>query len=307
MADYVAFVDESGCKLKAGTMPQDGSDLGVAVAVVLPQTALESFVTAIRDRLPLPLTENSHVTDWDADSQRAAREAVFSIVKDQCPPILYEAITAEGFHRSQHLVPEEAKRQAKAGLRSPVKVSDSHDNPQSHADLLANVMSKVRALVSDLATEEDRAPTAEHVAFLIDQVDGPILEEAKALMAEIDSAGDPHVVRVKGFDTEKKTVVEGAIVSSIQGLDDLPLPQYSVDVRPKTDLGIFAADVIANALYKHLRDLVATKGRQARLNQPAAVEGFALRDHVAGFSDLDASDILYGFGEHTNRSEGATP
>lgn len=296
MADYVAFVDESGYKLKASTAPADASDFGVAVAVVVPETVHNSFVTAIRDHLPSPLTEDSHVTDWDSDSQHAAREAVFSAVKSQRAAILYESITAEGFHHCQHILPEEAKRQAKAGvMHGPVKVNDSHDNPQSHAELLANVMSKVRAMVSDLATAEDRDPTADRVTFLIDQVDAPILEEAKALMAGIDSAGSPHVARVKGFDTEKKVVVEGAIVSRVQGMADLPLPQYTVEVRPKSNHGIFAADVIANALYKHLRDVVDTQGRQVPLNQPDAVAEFALRDRITGFSNLDASDILYGF------------
>lgn len=301
MADYFAYVDESGCKLKAGTMPPDGSDLGVAVAVVVPQTARDSFVTAIRDRLTLPLTEDSHVTDWDIDSQHAAREAVFSAVKDRCPTILYEAITAEGFHRTQHLMPEKAKQLAKTGARGPVKVSDSHDNPQSHAELLANVMSKAREQVAEWEEQADRSPTSSHIAFLVDQVDAPILEEAKTLMAEIDSVGSSKVLRVKGFDTANKFVVERAIVSHVRGVDDLQLPRYTVEVRPKNDHGIFAADVIANALYKHLRDGVATQGRQIRLNQPDAVAGFALCDYITGFSNLDASDILYGFEDNTGQ------
>ncbi len=285
-------------KLKAATTPPVGSDLGVAVAVVMPQTARNSFVTAIRDHLPSPLTENSHITDWDVDSQHAAREAVFSAVKDWGLTILYEAITAKGFHHSQHILPEEMKRLAKAGVRGPVKISDSHDNPQSHAELLAGVMSKARAQVTEWEERACRSPTAAHITFLVDQVDAPILEEAKALMAQIDSAGSPHEVRVKGFDTVKKVVVEGAVVSHVHGMDDLPLPKYSVDLQPKPDHGVFAADVIANALYKHLRSVVATQGQQVRLNQPDAVVGFALQAHISGFSDLDASDILYGFGDH---------
>lgn len=295
MADYVAYVDESGCKLKAATTPGDDSDLGVAAAIVVPQGVHDSFVSAIRERLPSSLTADSHITDWDAETQRAAREAVFSAIKDRRAFILYEAITAEGFHHSQHVVPEEAKRQAKAVLRGPVKVSDSHDNPQAHAEMLANVMSKVRALVSDWETQADRSPTPACIAFLIDQVDAPILDAAKTLMAAIDSAGSPHVNRVTGFDTARKTIVERAIVSRIQGMDDLPLPKYTVEVRPKTDHGVFAADVIANAIYKHLRGVIASQGRHVRLNQPEAVEDFALRDRIAGFSDSDASDILYGF------------
>lgn len=295
MADYVAYVDESGCKLKATTAPADDSDLGVAVAVVLPQGDNASFATAIRERLPSPLTENSHITDWDADSQCAAREAVFSAAKDRRTTILYEAITAEGFHHSQHVVPEETKRQAKAAVRGPVKVGDSHDNPQAHAELLANVMSKVRALVSDWETRVNRPPTAAHITFIVDQVDAPILAAAKALMAEIDSAGSTRVERVTGFDTVKKAIVEGAIVSRIGGLDELPLPRYSVEVGSKSNPGIFAADVIANALYRHIRSVVATQKRKVRLNQSEAVAGFALQDRIAGFSDSDASDILYGF------------
>jgi len=271
------------------------------VAVVLPLVARDSFLDAIRKNLPFVLTDDSHITDFGTNSQEASRKTVFTEVKSIKAFIVYEAITNEGFHYTQYVLPEEMKQQAKAVIRGSVKLSNSHYNPQAHAELLANAVSKVRGMISDLETEQGNDPKMASIEFLFDQVDAHILCETKNLIADIDSAGLSHTDRVTGFDTVKKKIVEGMIAICSHGLGELPLPQYTVSICPKSNHGIFAADVIANALYYHLHKTIATKGRTIKLNQPEAIEGFALQEYICGFSDNDASDILYGFlGDNPN-------
>jgi hypothetical protein len=298
MPDYVAYVDESGSKSKAATVPANLSDFGVAIALVLPASARDDFLGSIRERLPTSLTDACHITDCDAELQSACRAVVFEQARRSRAAILYEAITSEGFHHSQHVVPEQMKIEAKAAVSGPVRVSASHHNPHSHAELLANVMSKARAAIAHRETARGNDPGAAEIEFSVDQVDGRVLDEAKKLMGEIDSAGAPQTHQVTGYNVDQKKVVRGCIASSVSGLSDVPLPKYTVSVVPKSNYGVLSADVIANALHNHLREVVNQKGLAIRLNQPEAIQGFDLQDLVPGFSDNDPSDILYGFRDH---------
>ncbi len=94
------------------------------------------------------------------------------------------------------------------------------------------------------------------------------------------------VKRILELLSEVSTIRNSTAVSSVN-------PPTSLIVKIPS-----AADTIANAVYKHLRDKVAqAKDKPPKLNQPENIEGFELFEQIKGFIVHDASDALFGFKE----------
>jgi hypothetical protein len=94
---------------------------------------------------------------------------------------------------------------------------------------------------------------------------------------------------------EQIELAEHAYVENvcICGLDETLLPRYELAKCSKMDYGIFAADVVANALLHHLKQYEAQNG-VALLNSAQAVSNFPISSKIQSVTDgRDATDVFY--------------
>ncbi len=286
MKSIKVYIDESGIKQRASTKVQDPNDLGVAVALILPIGIETRFFSLLSEKLPSHPTDDTHITDL-ANKQEGYRNSVFQTINSISPQpkIVYEAISAAGYHLAEYEqfrpnFEEFQKLQKSSHIRTKVRLED----PSAHAALLEGVVLKARAVVTDMYGEDEV-----EIVCITDEVDSPILEEAQRNLNDF-SLGEYKDV-VKGYDLTAKQHLVGTITSKLAPEVSVPLCSFRIQKRPKSDVGVFAADIIANTLYYHLRHYVAETGC-VKLNSRDAIQGFQLKNLVETASN-DFSDLVY--------------
>lgn len=285
MHRYVAYIDESGAKQNAATMVANADAFGVAVGILLPAELEGDFVETLGEKLTELPDENTHVTDLNG-SQEVFRQAVFEAIREMPDVrVVFEAIFALGYHHAEYelMLPSynEFKERQKG---SRIKHSVRLENPSAHAELLTGVVLKASAFAVDLCGSADV-----EVACKVDEVDDSILEEVRKSLKEYS---ENHWVRQeKGFDIETRKLVFGSIETSINTDMIVNIGRWELKKLSKKDVGIFAADIVANALHFHINEYITRHGH-SRLNCQSAIEGFALEKSIK-VCERDFSDICY--------------
>jgi hypothetical protein len=285
--NWVAFVDESGCKQKAMTAVKSSSDFGLAVGIVMPEKYADDFREKVKSSTGVVLSEDFHITDCvaagaDVEKIRTSIYAVINGMSDVV--VVFDVINSHGFHDAEYIQPIAAKHKILSGSSNKsIRITTHNENPSSHAMMLSDVMLKVRGAVLE--------HSGNSVLINIDDVDEPILTEAKENLKEFDSP--EHIINVSAFDIEHGKKLAGQVSSRIFGLEQIKLPQYKINICSKMDYGIFAADVIANALSRHLKQYEKKNG-VASLNSAQAVADFPIFPKVRCVTDgRDATDVFY--------------
>lgn len=286
MKSITVYIDESGIKQKASTKVQNPNDFGVAVALILPIGIEEHFTSLLSEKLPSLPSDDTHITDL-ANIQEKYRNSVFQTINSISPQpkIVYEAIGAAGYHSAEYdeFLPdfkEFQKRQKSSRIRKSVRL----ENPSAHAALLEGVVLKAMAVATDMY-----GVAGVEVVCVTDEIDSPILEETRSNLNIF--AIDEHKEVVKGYDLTTKQHLVWTVTSKLPPEVSVPLCSFSIQKRPKSDLGVFAADIIVNTLYYHLRDYV-TKNGCVKLNSRDAIQGFQLEKFIKTGSN-DYSDLIY--------------
>lgn len=292
MKTITAYIDESGTKQKAETEVADPKAFGVAVALILPEGTEEQFFTLLKEKMPNPPTDKTHVTDLESN-QEAYRTAVYDAIKGlpEKAMVVYEVISATGYHKAEYeqfkLQFENFKRERKM---SDIRPKIRQDNPNAQVELLEGIVLKARAAVTDRYGEKDVK-----VRCVADKIDKPLYAALKENLEAFDA--DEHKETVKGFNVKTGQELVGTICSKLSEGVDAKLCEWEVQLGPKSDMGIFAADIIVNSLYHHLKSYVADNGCVSVNRSKKAVAGYQLEQYlVAGNSDMgicDYSDLVY--------------
>lgn len=284
---WVAFVDESGCKQKAKTAVKSSSDFGLAVGIVLPAARADDFRDKIKNNTGVVLNEDFHITDCeavDADAEKIRNE-IFAVINDMPDVVVvFDVISSHGFHEAEYVRPMAVKDKVLSTLRNKnIRLTAHDENPSSHATMLCDIVLKIRATVTD--------HFGTSVLINIDAVDDPILAEAIEGLREFDTPS--KTTEVPAYDIVHKKKLVGRVNVCICGLDETLLPRYELAKCSKMDYGIFAADVVANALLHHLKQYEAQNG-VALLNSAQAVSNFPISSKIQSVTDgRDATDVFY--------------
>ena len=263
-------------------------DFGIAVAILMPQRFENAFNTKLQSTLPITPSNITHLTDIKPQLQQTCREIVYKAAKafqdNLC--IVYEAIPAKGFHEVEYTNLEPAFKQFTASQKNAIiKQTVRMDNPSAHAELLLGAILKARAAVKDCY----KSNSAE-LDCKLDEVDDSILKEVKICLKDFDACNGSD--DVKGFKIATKQHLSRTIKWNI-GLPPNDLcPVNNISRVSKSSCSVFAADIIANALYHHLQEHVANFGLEC-LNQEPAIKGFKFEEFIIPSTQNDFSDILY--------------
>lgn len=283
MSEYTVFIDESGCKQRAQTFVADTYDIGVAVGISVPKEKEQCFsqeIVSALQPLGIALSDDTHVTDISSDLQEPVRKIVYEIIRRYDAELYWQAISASGFQWWEVELTDAAVNSNKNVSSPDIAIVGNKDNPSAHALLIAGVMEKALA-------DHDQ------ITFMTDEVDAKTLKEAKAEVNDVFRSG-PTTYTVNAYDKSAKMKLTGNIVSTCIGVEHFPERIWTLKTVPKSIGGVFAADVVSNALLYRLNTL-ARSGR-SRLNDKTAICGFELAGLFRCADDEypDVADVLYG-------------
>jgi hypothetical protein len=243
-----------------------------AVVVELIKPLHDRFVAAA------PPGAKHHIADaftvgnepWAAVA-RDVRDELFALMQNIRLVVVYAArrfaLARNVFEHSQNII-----AQAKAASSGRYRITGA-ERP-SDERIEDNVMSTLLLMLDGFAEQEKR----QRVDILFDEIDKPVADRYRDALEVTRSLTRNHH-KVAGWDTHEKQRVSGSITMAA----DAPFRLDSqfvgeIAVVGKSSPLVFAADVVANSLWRHL----GTLDDAAWLNDAAAVAGWPLGDLVWG-------------------------
>jgi hypothetical protein len=275
----LGWVDEAGEKgLMRRLREEDDASLGLMCALCVPAEK----ESEVRRRLSGPFAEfkdtfgllsKSHITDafdpknsaWSHASK--IRTDIFGIIKEARLHVVYDAcrmvVARRSFTRQQEL-----ERKLRELQSERYAFGNLDDRERLERRLIGGLARKVDLLAF--------SEGADNLDLFFDRMDDQIFEELKAKAAQISSLQTSIVA--KGWDREKRKPACTTWTFD-RSSDSTPvsfLTLMKLEVASTTDGRIFAADVVTNSLFRHLRELPSN----SHLNVKAATDGWILSDCV---------------------------
>jgi hypothetical protein len=284
-ADLLAYVDEAGHRGMLRNLASDQDDrISVLCALPIPaelnQPAIDLVEPPFRRFVSAaPPNAKLHIADaflpgneaW-AKVAHEVRDDLFALIHTSQFVVVYVA-RRFGVARSTFELGDNLAKEAKKAASGRYTVSGA-DRPSD--DRIEDDLVQTMALMLDGFAEQ---ASKQRVDVLFDQIDdGLAMRYTAAFERTRNISGGTHAV--KGWDKELKQRVSGSIQTSVER------PEFRLDtaflgeiiVVGKDNPLVFAADVVANSLWRHLGTLPA----EAALNDGAAVANWPLGDRVWG-------------------------
>jgi hypothetical protein len=294
-----AYVDEAGAKgLLRNLGPSTDEKIAILAGIAVPSDERERFRIPFaepfeRFKAARPRAEhNLHITDafgsgnetWAAVA-RTVRADIFAHIRELEIPIVYDArrlrVARESFVRETELV-----NQAYKERRSDIKMSHRLSRKRIEETCMIGI-----ALKLDSLTQHCGYDMAD---LLTDHMDRPIVQLFKDMMERTRRISNPKEQIATGWDPKERKKIGWSIRTRITDMLGQPIDWLDAKhlgdlvVLGKDDPLVFVADVVVNALHRHLSALPA----DAPLNAPSSINGWHLGDRVYGVLDNAIEDII---------------
>jgi len=278
------FFDESGEKgfLKADFLK---TDIGLIAGIALPSRCIAQFdaeIGMILSKLDLSSADKVHATElFNVGGNIAIRDEVFGYLSTKTEWLLvYEAIYPYGLFKKHSKIKDIIDSNKPINPR--VKVSKDQSKMRIYNILLQSVIIQLDQIC--------RIENSTELIMLSDMIDTGIYKEALKTLAYLKER--IHTKQIIGFDTIDKKKVSRKIVSEVKNFDATVRHIKTIIVENEPSNMTFAADIIANTLYRHLKDNVV-KMNFPKLHGPAILEGFILKDRAACVGENYFTDNFY--------------
>ena len=293
---HVIFAcDESGAKGSANRQETYPGEIGVFAGFLVPREidtdARPEFQT-IYNRYKPP-TGKLHLAVLLPDQQEGLRQDVYAAIRKLNLPCFWYAIHVEGFSHWHLIEKENLEDSKRAALEARPKPRFKPNNPglkvpSMHQALFEGLYERLIAFL------EERKQKMVSIEVRMDQVDSPIVKNFEAVANRLLD-DDPHLRRVKGWDTKTRKTVNGSIQIDVIFPSTLSIETIvsSLMIRPIRDKDgyVLAADVLANSLH-HLFKHRAQSELYKALNEPTAIEDHPISDQFAAFCDWGNGDLI---------------
>lgn len=291
-SDAIAYVDESGEQgLSRRLTAARDSEIGLMCCLDFPADRLQEYVSAYKNGFhqfcaASPVGEKIHITDafrpgneaWGQVARRV-RDEFFELLRHQEIPAIYDARHLS-LQREEYGRVEELKKAAKDAKRSPISISERPSDDRVERQLIEGLTLKLDAL----AAEFDLARVDLH----FDELDTELARYYERTIEQLRNISY-SCTEIKGWDSDAKIPVKGSISFQANASFQLGVTHIGkVKVVGKNDPLVLATDMVANALYYHLRNLP----QGARLNAPSSISSWELGDRIWGVREDAIEDII---------------
>ncbi|MDD3465533.1 MAG: hypothetical protein PHE67_00170 [Campylobacterales bacterium] len=285
MTEIYMVIDESGAKGYSDNQEKEPGELGVAAGFLVPKEYLQLFKLEL-ERIRSGFEHNGkfHITDLTPEQQTSLREQIYELFIEKKIYCVYEAIYVQGFYdhfkRNDELI-----KTSLEGLESKIATSNNPKYESLHKWLLSDVITKGMAFCEDMNIKKPFL-----LNIITDNLDKSIREDAEKVVAGFLGITDKKEYRVSGYDRENKQVVERHFSTQIKASADAigDFTGIEFNVSSEDSALTMAADVIANGLYRHLKEKQKdTLG--AALHSKEIVSSHPLKDIL--YNIIVASDM----------------
>jgi hypothetical protein len=246
---------------------------------------LEPIFSEFRDSAPAGA--KLHITDAFASGNeqwalvaKSVRRRYIGVLLELDAKIIYAA-RRHAIARKLHELMEAPKNfeKRKTSIRVPGAARASDDRVED--DLMIMLALRLDAYA------QDHDPRT--IDLLFDETDKAMVDRYKAAIERTRNIGS-GTTTIKGWDMDKKAPATSSVTFGADSFKEELSSQYieSVSVAGKQDPLVFAADITANYLLHHLKNLEP----DARLNAPASVAGWELEPCVWGVSETAIDDVI---------------
>jgi len=284
-----AYVDEAGAKgLLRNLNASTDDEIAVLAALVTPQGSEEHFHNVLL--LPFEKFKSArpngvgtlHITDafipgneeW-ASVAREVRTELFTKIRELKIPIIYDARRQRVARRS-YQVATDLMEKARALRTSIISINHRPSAERIDGACMTGLALKLDALAEDQGLGV--------IDLITDQMDRSIAELFEEMIEETATISKTKDASVPGWNPVERKKVFGTIRIEIKDKRGQPIQWLDtkhvgdVVVLGKDNPLVFAADVVVNALYHHLKSLSA----DAPLNAPSSIRGWELAECVYG-------------------------
>lgn len=291
--NVLAYVDEAGAKGFSRKLTADRDDeIGLISAVLFPADRVDGFRELFRPGFDAfcaaaPEGEKHHFTDafrpgneaWAAVA-RTVRAEFEALILAETPPIVYDARRLR-LQRAAHDAQIDLRAKAEAArTNTNVRVPKHPSQDRVESQLIDGLTLKLDALAIDAAWSS--------LDLCFDEVDDTLADHYRARIDRLRSMST-SITKVKGWDLAAGASVTGSIQIDIDAGFDINVRRIGeISVAGKSDPLILVADMVANSLHRHLKDLPC----DARLNAPSSIASWNLESRVYGVRDDALEDIL---------------
>jgi hypothetical protein len=287
----MVFADEAGYRGAVRDLTaQNDREISLICTLAIPaeyEDMVRTWVQPLYDhfRSATPTNAVLHISDafkrgnesWGAVAA-TVRHELFALMCERGMIVIYVARRA-ALARKLYEDSQALKREAQANKTSKVKTVGANrpDDTRIEDEVMISL-----ALMLDTFAEQEGGKT---VDIKFDQLDAAVARRYEdALEITRNVSRSAHVV--KGWDPKKREKLTGQIDVSASASFELDSKFLGkITVAGKDDPLVFAADVVANSLWRHLSKLHA----DAKLNAASSVSGWEAeslvwgKDHDKGF------------------------
>lgn len=128
------------------------------------------------------------------------------------------------------------------------------------------------------------------LTMISDHIDKGLIKEAFAKLNYLKQ--EEHISTLSAFDSVEKQIVFKTITSKVEGFNLAIKNIRSIQIEETPSFLTLAADILTNALYRHLTNKISKHG-SVRLHSHNAVDGFELKSKIAFTDDNYIMDSLY--------------
>lgn len=287
MDNVYYYFDESGEK----GFVKDGfskNDFGLLAGIAMPQRCIadfESNFAKILSKLEISDVKKVHATElFDKEVNRKVRDELLEYMAGKQEWLLiYEAVYPLGLYND-----EASKEEIRLKHRpeSPrVKLSNNKTKTRIYNSLLEGLIIKL--------DEMCKIEGSTNLVMISDHIDSSIHKEALEVLGYLQE--DEHRRTVTGFDTEDRKVVSKDIFTKVDGADLSVQHVATVTVDSSESPMTIAADIVANTLYRHMREKISQEDC-LRLHGEEILSGYILKDKAAFVGNGYVMDDLYAPG-----------
>lgn len=295
-----AYIDEAGAKgFERNVRVDNDNDIGLISAIIFPPNvhdkAKELFTPGfLKFQQAAPPGAKIHFTDaytpgneaW-ADVANEVREDFIRIIYELNPIIVYTARrlrhTRENYKNITNMI-----ENAKANSNKNIKIigSDRPNKDTIEEDLMLGLTLRIDAFGEICENENDIT----YFDLYFDQIDDSTKKKYEGVIERTKNLSTSTTKIVNGWDSSSKQKLTGTINTKIHSEDMRLDTQYvqSVHIAGKNHPLVLVADLVANLLYRHLKQLDVN----APLNAPSSILGWRLEERVYGTMDGALEDLF---------------
>jgi hypothetical protein len=271
--------DESGAKGRAINTEAFVGEVGIAAGFLIDDGVLPTLLGEL-EQVCAPVRGiggKLHVTDLPPQQQHALREGIFSRLRNNGIPCIYEAIHVQGFHEEyQRLLG--MRQTATNARRSQIKLSANMDIPVLHEVLVFGLFTKAVAFLEDHELYQCQ------ITVRTDRLDRSTI---KAVVRAVDEFKEVEhsVTQYSGWDPVTKAKVKGqvewnAMIPAEYEVKWLKAGTVTIEQDDTNDALTVAADVLANSLnYLFVQRTDQDRGKP--LNRVESVQQHPLRSQFS--------------------------